>query len=124
MQISKRLLEPEASVAPFAQDSSYNSGDNFSSVLPMVSTGAFGGTSKVSPTLQSPTENAVTMTLSEGRGRHSVVDPSSADQKFRYFTERVIRCQIWRDEEGSLFSRLKIATQDLMDRIAVRCDSR
>jgi hypothetical protein len=73
--------------------------------------------------MQIPTE-AATISPSEGRWRLSVVDPASADQKFRYFTERVIRCQIWRDEDGSLFTRLKVATQDLMDRIAVRCDSR
>ncbi len=60
----------------------------------------------------------------EEHRRLSVVDPDSADQKFRYFKERVIRCQIWRDEEGSLFTRLKNVAQDLMDSIAVRCNGR
>ena len=127
MQISKRLLEPDASSAPFAQGAAYRPTDTFISHLPLFPSGAFGWTSKVSPAMQIPTvTEAAPVLLSEGRSqwRLSVVDPASADQKFRYFKERVIRCQIWRDEEGSLFTLLKVATQDLMDRIAVRCDSR
>jgi hypothetical protein len=45
-------------------------------------------------------------------------------QRFNFFQKKVIKCQVWMDNNGTLFSQLKSAALKLMEQIALVCDSR
>eukprot|EP00291_Cryptomonas_curvata_P027473 CAMPEP_0172208936 /NCGR_PEP_ID=MMETSP1050-20130122/34795_1 /TAXON_ID=233186 /ORGANISM="Cryptomonas curvata, Strain CCAP979/52" /LENGTH=560 /DNA_ID=CAMNT_0012888675 /DNA_START=1 /DNA_END=1683 /DNA_ORIENTATION=- len=46
------------------------------------------------------------------------------EERFKFFTDKVAKVKLWRDDEGVLFERLKVLTQDLMAEIADLCDAR
>ena len=54
---------------------------------------------------------------------HNVLE-GSPHARFEFLRGRVLRCQIWRDDDGALFEQLKEAAQALMDQIACRCNAR
>ena len=54
----------------------------------------------------------------------TVVDTFSIEQRNRFLMKRVMKCQIWRDDGGALFVRLKEVAQDLMRDITAQCEKR
>jgi hypothetical protein len=46
------------------------------------------------------------------------------EERFKFFTDKVAKVKLWRDDEGVLFERLKLCTQDLMTEIANLCNDR
>jgi hypothetical protein len=46
------------------------------------------------------------------------------EERFKFFTEKVVKVKLWRDDEGILFEKLKLLMHDLMAELADLCNAR
>jgi hypothetical protein len=46
------------------------------------------------------------------------------EERFKFFTDKVAKVKLWRDDEGILFEKLKLLTQDLMAKLGDLCNAR
>ena len=136
LRIARDLLDPRAEPATLSDSGGGSFDRKQSAAAELPSPCCFGpGKARVassgsaapsSPSKQLRRGSSIGTPMGTRKRRPSLcaVGDGSLENRFRYFEERVSRCQIWRDDGGELFLQLKAVAQGFMDQLAEACDQR